>query len=77
MKNKKYLVIEKLYSAEGRCKDCDNVGILYKHFNYSFEVAEEVMEVNRMVNVKILGMYKLIENITIDKDANSKEKIAE
>lgn len=71
----KYLVVTECEDIDAKCSNCSNAGISLYYYPYAFECVEKIAEVHSCANVKILGIYKKVEQFTIDKDLNIKEKL--
>lgn len=69
----KYLVITQYDTIDAKCSECSNAGINLFYYPYAFGCVEKITEVHSYANVKVLGVYKKIEQFTIDKDLNIKE----
>lgn len=72
-KEEKYLVITQYDTIDAKCSECSNAGISLHYCSNLLEVISKISEFPYYSNAKVLGMYKKIETITIDKDCNGKE----
>ena len=73
----KYLVITEYDDIDARCSNCSNAGIDLHYYPYAFGCVEKITEVHSYANVKVLGVYKKVEQFIIDKDLNIKEQTNE
>ena len=68
----KYLVVTQCDTIDAKCSECSNAGINLHYCSNLLEVISKISEFSFYANAKVLGMYKKIETITIDKDCNDK-----
>ena len=73
----RYLVITQYDTIDAKCSECSNAGISLYYYPYAFGCVEKITKVHSYANVKVLGIYKKVEQFTIDKDLNIKEQINE
>lgn len=73
----KYLVVTECDDIDAKCSNCSNAGISLYYYPYDFECVQKIVEVHYYANVKVLGIYKKVEQFTIDKDLNIKEQTNE
>lgn len=73
--NEKYLVISEYDTIDAKCSECSNAGITLHYCSNMREVVSKISEISFYGNVKIIGMYKAIDKITIDKNCNTEEVV--
>ena len=70
----KYLIVTQFDTIDANCSECSTAGInLYNCSNIN-ELIRKVSEVSFCAHVEVLGMYKKIDTLTIDKDCNLRDE---
>lgn len=69
----KYLIVAQFDTIDARCSECSTAGIILYNCSNINELVRKVSEFSFCADVKVLGMYKKIDTITIDKDCNLRE----
>lgn len=71
--NEKYLVISEYDTIDAKCSECSKAGITLHYCSNMHEVVSKISEISFYGNAKIIGMYKAIDKIIIDKNCNAEE----
>lgn len=68
-----YLVITQSDTIDAKCSECSLAGINLHYCKNKSEIVRKIAEVSQYANCKVLGMYKLINKLIIDKDLRVNE----
>lgn len=66
----KYLVITISDTIDARCSECSKAGINLHCYPTKSGVIRKLAEVSQYSNVKVKGIFKMIDKLTVDKDLN-------
>jgi hypothetical protein len=69
----KYLVITQYDTIDAKCSECSIAGINIHYCSNIKEVISKIAEHSFYANTKVLGMYKEIETLTINKNCDIEE----
>ncbi|MBE7084236.1 MAG: hypothetical protein E7373_06535 [Clostridiales bacterium] len=70
----KYLIVTQFDTIDARCSECSTAGIKLYNCSSIYELVSKISEFTFCANVKVLGMYKKIDTLTIDKNCNLRDK---
>ena len=74
---KEYLIITQFDSFDAKCSNCSLAGINLHYCKNKSEVVRKIAEFSQYANYKVLGMYKLIDKLIIDKDLKVELEVEE
>lgn len=70
----KYLVITESNTIDAKCSGCSQAGISLHYCSNTNELISKISEYSFYANIKVIGMYKKIDTLTIDKDCSLREE---
>lgn len=68
-----YLVVTKTNTIDEKCSECGLAGVNLFFFPTLQECVRKIAEVSKTADMKVIGVYKTINKLTIDKDMNVTE----
>ncbi len=64
----RFLLILKYQDIAKKCEDCKKAGVEIEHFEYLSEVVRRIAGIKEYANCEVVGIYKQISKMVIDKN---------